>query len=222
LYEEKSICENHQICVNTCGGTLLDRFHVLTAAHCIGKANSTTILVTAGVHNKQNIHTETRQVRRVDRIFLAPEWNAQTLANDLAILRLSEPVEFNRYVQAACLPGPEPQPNSEAIIIGWGANRVGGTPNNQLKQARMKIIGQCYKYWNQFDNDNQLCAGQTVSGDSACQGDSGGPLLQKYNGQWIVQGVVSYIDECRTNDHAPPNIYVKVSAYMSWIEKTIR
>lgn len=222
LYEEEKLCESNQTCVDSCGATLLDRYHVLTAAHCIGGKNLTKITLTAGIHNKANQEAETRQVRRAERIFLHPDWNSRTLANDLAIVRLTKPIEFNRYAQPACLPGPDPPTNSDVVLIGWGAEEFGGSPNNALKQARVKIIGQCYKYWSQFDEVNQLCAGQTISGDSACQGDSGGPLLQQYNGQWVVQGVASFIDECKTSGDLPPNVYIRVSAYLSWIEKTIR
>lgn len=165
--------------------------------------------------------TNTRQERDVARIFFHPDWNSETLANDLAILRLSKPVEFNRYVQPACLPGPDPHSNSKVVMIGWGAEKMDGNLFNELKQAQVKVIDDCHRFWNLFDEENQICVAQTVSGDSACQGDSGGPLLQKYNNQWIVQGVASFVEDCKTNGNFPPNIYVRVSAYLTWIKQII-
>lgn len=222
LYEEVKLCEKNQTCVETCGGTILDQYHVLTAAHCIDGRNLSRIIVTAGLHNRLSKGDEVQQVRRVDEIVRHPDWNAKTSANDLAILRLSKPVEFNRYVQPACLPGPDPQPNADVILIGWGAEQLGGEPTDALQQTRVKIISQCYKYWNQFDEENQLCVGQSTIGNSACQGDSGGPILQQYKSQWVVQGVASFIGDCKTNGNSLPNVYVKVSSYLTWIDKTIR
>jgi trypsin len=107
------------------------------------------------------------------------------------------------------------------ILIGWGAEKMGGNTYDELKQAQVKVISQCDRYWSQFDEDNQICVGHSISGDSACQGDSGGPLLQQSNGQWVVQGVASFVDDCKTNGNFPPNVYVKVSAYLPWIDTII-
>ncbi|CAF4660528.1 unnamed protein product, partial [Rotaria magnacalcarata] len=79
----------------SCGGTLIDSRHVLTASHCIGNNNNpSAITITAGLHNKLNIET-TRQVRAVERIFMHPDYNNQTTENDITILRLAQPVTFN-------------------------------------------------------------------------------------------------------------------------------
>ena len=144
------------------------------------------------------------------------DWNNETFANDLAILQLNEPLHFDKYVQPVCLPGPDPQSSADAIIIGWGAEYIGGEVSKELKQARVKIIDQCERYWDTYDEDNQICIGERISGNSACQGDSGGPLLQQYNDQWIVHGVASFIDDCKTNGDSLPNVYVKVSSYLEW------
>jgi hypothetical protein len=78
---------------------------VLTAAHCIGTIDLSSITITAGLHNKFNNEVDTRQVLTVSRIFKHPNYNDVTHENDLAILRLAERVQFNKYVQPACLPG---------------------------------------------------------------------------------------------------------------------
>ncbi|UJR16133.1 hypothetical protein I4U23_003044 [Adineta vaga] len=223
LYQEVKPCEMNKFCIDTCGGTLIDSSHVLTAAHCIQGKDLTKISITAGMHNRQNDESNSRQVRNVDWIFLHPDWNSETLENDLAILRLSKPVQFNDYVQAACLPGPDPQSNSNVILIGWGAEQIKGKSYDELKQAQVKVIDDCQNYWNLFDEDTQICVRHMLSGDSACDGDSGGPLLQEHNGQWVVQGVASFIDDvCKTNGNFLPNVYVKVSTYLPWIYKNIK
>ena len=211
------------MCTGSCGGTLIDDRHVLTAAHCIGSTDPSTIKLTAGLHYKYGLEGETRQVRGVEVIYKHPAYNPQTTTNDITILRLSEPVEFNRYVQPACLPGPDPEPNENVILIGWGALQLNTPGYHTLKQAQLKVVGNCNRFWPQVNEAKQICVANFETGESACQGDSGGPLLYQRDGQWIVGGVTSFGSGagCVTTANYAPNVYTRVSAYLPWIESIL-
>jgi len=202
---------------------LIDSRHVLTASHCISSNDPTSITITAGLHNKNNNELDTRQVRTVERIFSHPLYNSQTVENDITILRLAEPVQFNKYVQPACLPGPDPKPDADVVLIGWGKIETNANPFNILKQTKVKVIGECNKYWGQVDEEKQVCVGNPVTKDSACQGDSGGPMLYEHNGQWVVAGITSfgYPTSCSVGAPFVPNVYTRVSAYLPWIKSII-
>lgn len=101
---------------------------------------------------------------------------------------------------------------------------MNGGAYHELKQTKVKVIGDCQKYWGRtVDEEKQVCVGDAETGDSACQGDSGGPMLYQHNGQWIVSGVASFVngDGCTTYSNSLPNVYVRVSAYLPWINSII-
>lgn len=74
-----------------------------------------------------NIHTNTeiRHIeRRVKRVVRHRGFNSRTLYNDVALLTLSEPVEFTEQIRPICLPsGSQLYSGKTATVIGWGSLR---------------------------------------------------------------------------------------------------
>ncbi|CAF4725956.1 unnamed protein product, partial [Rotaria socialis] len=90
------------------------------------------------------------------------------------------------------LPGPDPEPGSEVVLIGWGVTITGGKISPVLKQTEVQVIDHCDQYWTEVDDATQLCFKDKTLTSAACQGDSGGPALQEHDGQWVVEGVTSF------------------------------
>ncbi len=101
-------------------------------------------------------------------------------------------------------------------LAGWGTTSFEGMPSNSLLQADILIMNVC-QYIYDFDSRKQICAGNYQYSKDTCQGDSGGPLMYEVNGQWMVNGVVSYGDECAKLYR--PGVYTRVSHYIPWIRK---
>jgi secreted trypsin-like serine protease len=208
----------------TCGGTLLNEEYVLTAAHCIGSEDPSEITITAGMHNMElDENTETtRQVRQAQNVTVHPDYNEDTIKNDLALVRLDRPVDFNENVQPACLPGPDPKPDSEVVLIGWGVTSTGGELSPVLKQTEVQVVDHCDKIWEGVDDSTQLCFKDKTLTSASCQGDSGGPALQEHDGQWVVEGVTIYGHRtCEIIKHGLPDVYTRVSAFLPWIHSII-
>jgi len=201
-----------------CGGTLIDEYHVLTAAHCLqdGTMLNAGFTIVAGLHSQSQLNSQRVQRKQIATIVNHEGYNEYTDENDIAIIRLASPVTVNSYVNFACLPGPDPALNNNVMIAGWGTTSFEGRLSDSLRQADILIMDVCKQVY-RFDEKKQMCAGNYQYSKDSCQGDSGGPLMYEVNGQWTVSGVVSYGDECAKLYR--PGVYTRVSYYVPWIQR---
>jgi secreted trypsin-like serine protease len=205
-----------------CGGTLIDTRHVLTAAHCLTSVISSQMRVVAGLHERQNLNTGRTQIIGVSRIFMHEQYSSVTQAHDIAILRLSQPVQLNNYVNLICLPGPDPPESASVTAAGWGTTYKNSALANSLRQVTVKVTNAqaAAAYPAYFSAQRQIGAGiPNLGGKDSCQGDSGGPLMYNSNNQWYLSGVVSFGNDCALSNY--PGVYTRTSAYLAWIRSKI-
>lgn len=93
-------------------------------------------------------------------------YNTTTLENDIAIIKLKNPVTLNSRVQLACLPDPAngkyPSFNIGTWAVGWGTLTEGGSTPDKLQNVKMTIYNPIAcksvsgkKFWHK-----QICAGK--------------------------------------------------------------
>lgn len=192
-----------------CGGSLIKKNWVLTAAHCI-EAYPTGNKIVVGLHDQNDMRgTETFQATKV---LLHPSRNADTYDYDFALVQLSgdsrfEPIGLN----ASELEGEA----MDFVVSGWG--ETGRGASSSLQKVTVLSVGKqaCAEAYPNAITDSMICAGYKDGGKDSCQGDSGGPLFLRKDGKSILVGVVSWGEGC-----AKPNkygVYGKVSAAMDWI-----
>ncbi|KAL7639031.1 UNVERIFIED_CONTAM: hypothetical protein RMT77_010565 [Armadillidium vulgare] len=210
-----------------CGGTLICNKYVLTASHCVDGESSNEIVVSLGDHNKiQNSETEKTVHRNIVKIIMHENYNKQTVDNDIALLQLDQPIEFNKAISPVCLPfGLKDTSISGKIgvVTGWGAIILGGQSSEVLNEliTTLMTTEECRsgsKYGNSITN-NMICAYNDGKGDS-CQGDSGGPLtMVDEEGRVNLVGVVSWGNGCSLVGY--PGVYTKVTNYLNWVKEKV-
>ena len=206
-----------------CGGAVYDKYNVISAAHCFweGQDPSSLKLFFADKDQKLGYEIETGQERRyVEKITLHPRyskdgWNS----NDIAILKMTEPVPFTDQIQPICLPTVEVQGGENTVTMGWGDTR--GTSNgNILSVVQVPVIPKdtCKQWYGGLIKDCMVCAGYEEGMQDSCQGDSGGPLAMKNaDGAFELIGVVSWGSGCA--QARQPGVYADVLDYVPWIKE---
>merc|ERR1740131_614375 len=222
-------CNSEGRC-GVCGGTIVNKRFVITAAHCYNSM-FTKMEVIVGEHNECDGVNEGGKLIKVKKITLHPDYNSRTIDNDIAVLELAEDLTFTKKIKPACLPSSETKDysGSASTVSGWGGT-IGYGPNDQqpqqprqctLKETIVKLLKgsdpMCSKYLKTSSSKNKLCA--FAKDTDACQGDSGGPLTVPENGKYTLVGVVSYGSGCASS--STPGVYVRVQGFLPWIKNLI-
>ncbi|XP_025091850.1 uncharacterized protein LOC112562674 isoform X2 [Pomacea canaliculata] len=122
-----------------CGGTIWDYSHILTAAHCIdtlpindrtGRVDPRGLVVIAGDWEITSVYSYLQQNRSVAsaRIHTHYYENRSYMANDIALLKLAEPLHPTQLVMKVCHPHASTQLPKKGIVAGWGLTKEDLTP----------------------------------------------------------------------------------------------
>jgi secreted trypsin-like serine protease len=148
------------------------RSYVVTAAHCVDYA--TPELLVAGDQNSAMMDARTEQHLHAEKVFKHPDFSRKDLTNDIAVIKLREPVEWTDWVQPVCLPGPQEnlKEGSPGYLVGWGYDDHYGEPTEDLHSVRLPIVSneQCQNYLGSRINirDSHLCAGHEEGQRDGC------------------------------------------------------
>jgi len=217
-----------------CGGTLVTKRHVVTAAHCIQDSMETVLL---GDHILGNdTDGVSPEEYKIEKIIPHEDYNPRSFDNDIAVIKFDTDVEFKKGIQPVCLPSHTPGvletkfAKLGVYITGWGATSFRGPTSNILLQGLIQVTppDECKNKFAQFKNveigETKICARDVQNRIDACQGDSGGPMVIDRLGpdgkyRYHLIGVVSFGYRC--NVPGFPGVYTRVTEYDEWIRKKI-
>lgn len=201
-----------------CGAVVVGPREVLTAAHCVTPDGSAhprrrALDIVAG---RLRLRGAASARVHVVSVRVHPDFNPETLADDLALLELSRPVSGAARLDddAAGTVG------ATATALGWGSTTASAT-GDFPDALRQTVIGvepdsACSAVYGEgYDPSSMLCAGVPQGGRDTCQGDSGGPLVAGGSDDGVVIGFTSFGGTC--GQPGAPGAYVRASVAAGWL-----
>jgi secreted trypsin-like serine protease len=154
-----------------------------------------------------------------------PQWNARTLDNDIAVVRLAAVPADARPVQLAT-PDSDAAVGEKVSISGYGytaqptslCRLFGWCPptTNSLLETAVTVLStaECTRTWSGADATH-ICVRDPAQVRGACNGDSGGPMFR-------ADGTVVGLTSFGRTDCAPasPQVYTRVAAHRAFIART--
>ncbi len=205
-----------------CGGSIISSWEIVTAAHCLFDPSSDWNVhpnQLGIVHGTATLSTTSKVSLAVASISIHPSWNWNTFDNDVAVVRLAEPIALTPGLhQEVALATSTVAAGTSALITGWGnTSKTGSNYPAQLKKATVSVVSDssCNSAYGGISTAVMLCAVGPAFSTDACQGDSGGPLIIDVGGTPTLAGITSWGEGCAQAPY--PGVYTEVSALEPWI-----
>ena len=177
-----------------CGGSLVAKDMILTAAHCAGYASAIEL---GRTDHSVPFNANKDNFERIEVAYEIkhPGWDVTTVDNDFMLMKLVGDAKRDTLIKLNTNPNIPYTPKEQLTIMGWGDTNADpdvNTPGVELLQAQLEYVpqdvckskegeiegGGYVKYESRL-TDNMMCGmdEEGVVDEDTCVGDSGGPLV---------------------------------------------
>lgn len=213
-----------------CGGSIVDEFHILTAAHCVEwiqpehLAAGVIKVKAGGTGSLSSLET----LPAIEKIYFNSNYALEKTLNpkaiakaDVAIIELSSYIDYSDTIRAidmdfgSLIETDHTQSYETSVFIsGWGDDGSDEGPE-QLQSGFMTITSCAYGFCQGYRDHSSMYFEDDET--RAGQGDSGGPAvaLNEATGEVQLVGITWYGP---VGEDAPPvSVYTKVGYFAEWV-----
>lgn len=149
--------------------------------------------------------------------------------NNVGVLVLRTPVQFNKYISPVCLPETTIDigvlQGQNAVAVGWGQDDTGADSTiKKYASVKLRSPSDCEYFWSEYLKRRESSTFFCAAGEgrkSACYRDQ--PLYLKSDAKWYLRGLISIAmnspdGKCDLNK---PVLYEDVGQYYDWFKSLI-
>ncbi|XP_031633486.1 inactive serine protease scarface [Contarinia nasturtii] len=188
-----------------CGGAIIDRNVVATAAHCVDGLRTHDVLIKAGEWKLGSTEEpKPFQTVRVKQITMHPAYQPTNLESDVALLHLENDLKYDKHIGPICVDESELEPtqgsDEECVTSGWGKEQIkyhvaGSLPHSVA--INPLSADECQSSLGTFNANTAVCG---RAQGNPCEVDNGSALAcTRGNGRYLLKGIYSGETGCGPN-----------------------
>nr|XP_026485650.1 phenoloxidase-activating factor 3-like [Vanessa tameamea] len=205
----------------TIRGTLISDKHVITAANPLFRKSASEIVVTLGSQTcKEGSHALNTSV---EAILIHPSYSGSVRNNDIALLRLRNPIKFSSFISPICMPLYD---IGKLDQLAWTASKIKNKSDLCLTRVvTLPILSSRTCKGNTLFNSSVTlsdkgCLGPLGTKSILCENDIGGPVMTRWapTSPFRLAGIIT---NTSCEEEASPQ-FTRTVDNMLWIHENIR